>query len=157
MQTAAVPLMRGGGGDSDNSQGVTIDKTKTTLIAGETLTLTATLNFTPTATATLTWSIEGGNNNIASINGDILHALTVGTVEISATTIALDGSTRTGTQRFRVTPVPPATITTAFNPPVATGTPNEVTISWAAVAGANSYKLYQSAGNLSGFENGDPR
>ncbi len=138
---------------------MTINKTNTTLIAGETLTLTATMNLIPTVTATLTWSIEGGNNNIASINGDILHALTVGTVEISATTIALDGSTRTGTQEFTVTPVPPVvrpTITTAFNAPMATGVPNQVQISWAAVAGANGYTLYRTTDNLSNLVDSNP-
>ncbi len=34
---------------------------------------------------------------------------------------------------------------------VATGAPNEVEISWAAVAGATDYNLYQSATTLSGF------
>ncbi len=88
-----------------------------------------------------------------------MHALTVGTVEISATTIALDGSTRTGTQEFTVTPVPPVvrpTITTAFNAPVATGVPNQVQISWAAVAGANGYTLYRTTDNLSNLVDSNP-
>ncbi len=39
---------------------------------------------------------------------------------------------------------------------VANGVANQVTISWAAVAGATGYTLYQSTDNLSGFTNADP-
>ncbi|MBE8189955.1 MAG: hypothetical protein HAW58_03680, partial [Candidatus Thioglobus sp.] len=39
---------------------------------------------------------------------------------------------------------------------VANGVANQVEISWAAVAGATGYTLYQTTDNLSGFENADP-
>ncbi|MBE8189285.1 MAG: hypothetical protein HAW58_00060 [Candidatus Thioglobus sp.] len=142
----------GGGGDSDNSQGVEITSANT-VVANSTLNLAATLTFATTTTPTFIWTIRG-NTTFASINGNTLTGISPGNITLVATY-----GTRTGTQKFTVTPAPPVirpTITTAFNAPVATGTPNEVTISWAAVTGATGYKLYRTTDNLSGFENGDP-
>ncbi|MBE8159012.1 MAG: FAD-binding protein, partial [Betaproteobacteria bacterium] len=119
------------------------------ILVGKSIDLAATVLPT-TAVQTVIFSISSGAN-FATLSGKTLTGVAAGTVTITAT--ATDGSGITGTQDF-VFAVRPA-ITTALKA-VATGTPNQVKISWAAVAGATGYKLYQTTGNLSGFEDGDP-
>ncbi len=151
MQTAVI-ILAGRGGGGDTSQGVEITSANE-VVAGSTLNLSATLTFATTTAPTFTWTIRS-NTNIASINGDILTGIAPGDI----TLVATYGS-RTGTQRFTVTPVPPVirpTITTAFNAPVATGVPNQVQISWAAVAGATGYTLYRTTDNLSNLVDSNP-
>ncbi|MBE8189378.1 MAG: hypothetical protein HAW58_00580 [Candidatus Thioglobus sp.] len=128
--------------------GITISS-RSPILVGKSIDLAATVLPT-TAVQTVIFSISSGAN-FATLSGKTLTGVAAGTVTITAT--ATDGSGITGTQDF-VFAVRPA-ITTALKA-VATGTPNQVKISWAAVAGATGYKLYQTTGNLSGFEDGDP-
>ncbi|MBE8189885.1 MAG: hypothetical protein HAW58_03260 [Candidatus Thioglobus sp.] len=145
----------GGGGD-DSSQGVEITSANT-VIVGVTLNLIATRTAaaaaTIPATATFTWAIQDSSTNIATINGSTLTGIAPGTIILEAITLDSSGGTRTGTQKFSVVARPAAP--TALKA-VATGVANQVRISWAAVAGATGYKLYQTTGNLSGFENDNP-
>ncbi|MBE8189976.1 MAG: hypothetical protein HAW58_03805, partial [Candidatus Thioglobus sp.] len=79
------------------------------VLHGEMLTLTADIEPAEATTKTITWSVQGGNNNIASIDGDVLHGIGTGSVVIVATA---DGGTNiTGTQNFTVNSAPVTSIT----------------------------------------------
>ncbi|MBE8190490.1 MAG: hypothetical protein HAW58_06555, partial [Candidatus Thioglobus sp.] len=123
-----------------------ISITSNSVALGATLTLTASVVPVDANNATPVWSILGGNNAIASINGDVISGLALGEVTLRAAlanSISID-------KRFRVTIAAPANLRA-----VATGVPNQVTVFWSEAATAN-YKLYQSANNLSAFAAGDP-
>jgi hypothetical protein len=74
-------------------------------------------------------SIQGGGSSIASIAGSIVTGVATGSVVVVATSD--DNGSITGTKSFTIIPAAPATITA-----IATGIPNQVQISWAAVTGA---------------------
>ncbi len=54
--------------------------TSPSINVGATVNLAATVLPTNASNPALTWAISGGNNAVASINGNTLHGLTVGTV-----------------------------------------------------------------------------
>ncbi|MBE8158424.1 MAG: hypothetical protein HAW59_03425 [Betaproteobacteria bacterium] len=81
----------------------------------------------------LTWAISGGNNAVASINGNTLHGLTVGTVNIIATA---DGVASPSTS-FEVTPLQVNEITITSAATVVNGNTLELTASVLPDAASN--------------------
>ncbi len=120
------------------------------ILVGSSLDLAATVLPT-TAAQTLVWSISSGEN-FATLSGNTLTGIAAGTVTVTAT--ATDGSGITNTQDFGIVVRP--TITTTFNAPMATGTPNQVQISWTAITGATGYTLYRTTDNLSNLVDSNP-
>ncbi|MBE8190215.1 MAG: hypothetical protein HAW58_05060 [Candidatus Thioglobus sp.] len=114
---------------------------------GQTLDLAARI-FPDDLNKTPIWRIIGGNNAIASINGNRLTALAVGEVIIE---VIVDNGGVFARQNFRVTLPAPQNLQA-----VATGVPDEIRISWAGVNAADNYILYQTIDNLSAFANGNP-
>ena len=68
------------------------------ILNGATLSLTAEVLPNNATNPALTWSIQGGTTNIATINGDVITAVGVGDVIIVAT--AADGSGVTAYTKF---------------------------------------------------------
>ncbi|MBE8190065.1 MAG: hypothetical protein HAW58_04275 [Candidatus Thioglobus sp.] len=115
---------------------------------GTNLTLTSAILPANATNSAIIYSISSGGG-FANLSANTLSGIADGVVTIIAT--AADGGGITDTQDITVfTQVVAPTALKA----VATGTPNQVRISWAAVAGAEGYKLYQSTGDLSGFAGG---
>ena len=126
------------------------------IINGATLSLTAEVLPANASNPALTWSIQGGTTNIATINGTVLTAVGVGTIVIVAT--AADGSGITATQSFSVNafsldaPNNLAAIATG-------GAGNEgdkVQLSWDSVTGATGYNIYRATATMAASTNSDP-
>ncbi|MBE8189699.1 MAG: hypothetical protein HAW58_02260 [Candidatus Thioglobus sp.] len=117
-----------------------------TLFQGLTLDLQATVSPANATLQTVSWSIENGNNAIASIDGNTLTAISAGTVTVVAS--ADDTGGITATQTFTVTNTLPAPATLIA---AAVGAPNQVVIYWTEVSGASGYNLYQHTEDLSAF------
>ena len=126
------------------------------IINAATLSLTAEVLPANASNPTLTWSIQGGTTNIATINGDVITAVGVGDVVIVAT--ATDNSGVTATQSFSVNafsldaPNNLAAIATG-------GAGNEgdkVQLSWDSVTGATGYNIYRATATMAASTNSDP-
>ena len=126
------------------------------IINGATLNLTAEVLPANASNPALTWSIQGGTTNIATINGDVITAVSVGTIVIVAT--AADNSGVTATQSFSVNafsldaPNNLAAIATG-------GAGNEgdkVQLSWDSVTGATGYNIYRATATMAASTNSDP-
>jgi Raf kinase inhibitor-like YbhB/YbcL family protein len=117
--------------------GVSVSNSETRVGVGSTMTLTADVTPAGATNQAITWSIQGGGSSIASIAGSIVTGVATGSVVVVATSD--DNGSITGTKSFTIIPAAPATITA-----IATGIPNQVQISWAAVTGVDSYTLYGS-------------
>ena len=126
------------------------------IINGATLSLTANVLPANASNPTLTWSIEDGTTNIATISGDVITAVGVGDVIIVA--IAADNSGVKATQSFSVNafsldaPNNLAAIATG-------GAGNEgdkVQLSWDSVTGATGYNIYRATATMAASTNSDP-
>ncbi len=126
------------------------------IINGATLSLIAEVLPNNATNPALTWSIQGGTTNIATINGDVITAVGVGDVIIVA--IAADNSGVKATQSFSVNafsldaPNNLAAIATG-------GAGNEgdkVQLSWDSVTGATGYNIYRATATMAASTNSDP-
>ncbi|MBE8190070.1 MAG: hypothetical protein HAW58_04300, partial [Candidatus Thioglobus sp.] len=117
--------------------------TSPSINVGATVNLAATVLPTNASNPALTWAISGGNN-VASINGNTLHGLTVGTVNIIATA---DGVASDSTE-FSIEPAPVETITITSAAEVTTASSLQLT----ATVAPNHATLQTLAWSI---ENGD--
>ncbi|MBE8190489.1 MAG: hypothetical protein HAW58_06550, partial [Candidatus Thioglobus sp.] len=122
---------------------------QTSANVGQNITLTADITPANASDTTISWSIENNDNSIASLNGNILTGIAPGIITLNAT--ANGGTNITAEQTFIVRLPAPASLGA-----IATGAPNQIIVYWQAVSGANGYKLYQSADNLSAEQASDP-
>ena len=126
------------------------------IINGATLSLTAEVLPNNATNPALTWSVEDGTTNIATINGDFITAVAVGNVIIVAT--AADNSGVTATQSFSVN----AFSLDAPNNLAATATGgagnegDKVQLSWDSVTGATGYNIYRATATMAASTNSDP-
>ncbi|MBE8189539.1 MAG: hypothetical protein HAW58_01405 [Candidatus Thioglobus sp.] len=136
---------------------VSIDSPNTVAV-GATVNLSATVLPNNATTQSITWAIQGGGVDIASIDTSaVIYGIAAGVVTV---VVSVDGHSGgvTDTQQFTVT-APPVSGGTPDAPTalqaVATGSGNQVRISWTASPGASAYKVYHSTGDLAGFQNAD--
>lgn len=115
--------------------GISLDKTKLTVITGTTKTLTATVTPSDATTKTVTW--KSSDKKIAKVKKGVITGVSAGTVTITATT--KDGG--------KV-----ATCTVTVKPPktsikkVAANGYDSLKVSWNNVSGITGYKIYRKQG-----------
>ena len=128
--------------------------------AGTPLTLTGTVSPIDATNKSITWAVKSAGTTGATINGNTLNTTAAGTVTVTATIANGTAAGTNYTQDFTITihgealtvlPAAPTgvTATLVLNPSAY----HMVRISWNAVPGATSYKVYSSeqSGNWSDF------